>query len=159
MTLFTDKRGIRNARLTRHNREVLQTESGSIFGKVRVKVLAVQGPSTNKHVREPKVRSANRKLIFGFIFGSANSDGEAAGDVQEDFGGNAVALESQSDKVALARKNVFFTLACFARQCVAGLIINEAAALPAGLFYTRESRKRRRVNGKGTEEKEDYPLH
>ena len=46
----------------------------------------------------------------------------------------------------------FFTLACFARQCGAGLIINEAAA---ELFYTRESRKRR-VYGKGTKEKEDY---
>ena len=34
----------------------------------------------------------------------------------------------------------------------AGLIINEAAA---ELFFTRESRKRR-VNGKGTEEKENY---
>ena len=83
-----------------------------------------------------KVCSANRKLIFGFTFGSASSDGEATGDVQEDFGGNPVALESQSDKVALARKNVFFTLACFARQCGAGLIINGAAA---ELVYTRES--------------------
>ena len=43
------------------------------------------------------------------------------------------------------RKNVFFTVACFARQCGAGLIIIEAAA---ELFYTRESRKRR-VNGRG----------
>ena len=34
---------------------------------------------------------------------------EATGDVQEDFGGNSVALESQSDKVAFGRKNVFFT--------------------------------------------------
>ena len=34
----------------------------------------------------------------------------------------------------------------------AGLIIDEAAA---ELFYTRESTKRR-VNGKGSEEKEDY---
>ena len=49
-------------------------------------------------------------------------------------------------------ERLFFTLACFARQCGAGLIINEAAA---ALFYTRESRKRR-VNGKGTKEKEDY---
>ena len=56
-------------------------------------------------------------------------------------------------KSALARKNVFFALPCFARQCGAGLIINGAAA--AELFYMRESRKRR-VNGKGTEEKEDY---
>ena len=81
-----------------------------------------------------------------------SSDGEATGDVQEDHGGNPVALESQSDKVALARKNVFFTLACFARQCEAGLTIKEAAI---ELIYTREGRKRR-VNGKGTEEKEDY---
>ena len=103
---------------------------------------------------EPKVCSANRKLIFGFIFGSASSDGEATGDFQEDFGGNPVALESQSDKVVLARKKVFlfFTLACFARQCGEGLIINEAAA---ELFYTRESRKRR-LNGKVIKEKEDY---
>ena len=102
---------------------------------------------------KPKVCSANRKLIFGFFFGLTSSDGEATGDVQGDFGGNPVALESQSDKVALARKNVFFTLACFARQCEAGLIIKEAAV---ELIYTRESRKRR-VNGKGTctEEKED----
>ena len=101
---------------------------------------------------EPKVCFANRKLIFGFIFGSASSDGEATGDFQEAFGGNPVALESQSDKVVLARKNVFFfTSSCFARQCGVGLIINEAAA---ELFYTRESRKRR-VNGKGTKEKEN----
>ena len=132
----------------------LQTESGSIFGKVRVRVLTGQG-QVHTNMCEPKVCSANRKLIFGFIFGSASSDGEATGDFQEDFGGNPVALESQSDKVVLARKNVFFfffTLACFARQCGAGLIINEAAA---ELFYTRESRKRR-VNGKGIKEKEDY---
>ena len=45
---------------------------------------------------EPKVCSANRKLIFGFIFGSASSDGEATGDFQEDFSGNPAALESQS---------------------------------------------------------------
>ena len=52
------------------------------------------------------------------------------GDFQEDFGGNPVALESQSGKVVLARKKrlFFFTLACFARKCGAGLIINEAAA-------------------------------
>ena len=59
---------------------------------------------------EPKVCFANRKLIFGFIFDSASSDGEATGDFQEDFGGNPVALESQSDKVVLARKNVSFYL-------------------------------------------------
>ena len=58
---------------------------------------------------EPKVCSANRNLIFGFIFDSASSDGEATGDFQKDFGGNPVALDSQSDKVVLARKNVFFT--------------------------------------------------
>ena len=89
-------------------------------------------------------------MIFGFIFGSASSDGEATGDFQEDFGGNPVALESQSGLGEEER--LLFTLACFARQCGAGLIINEAAA---ELFYTRESRKRR-VNGKGTKEKEDY---
>ena len=98
---------------------------------------------------EPKVCSANRKLIFGFNFGSASSDGEATGDFQEAFGGDPVALESQSDLGEEER--LFFTLSCFARQCGAGLIINEAAA---ELFYTRESRKRR-VNGKGTREKED----
>ena len=101
---------------------------------------------------EPKVCSAHRKLILGFIFGSASSNGEATGDFQEDFGGDPVALESQIDKVVLARKNIFCTLACFARQCGAGLIINKGAA---EVFYTRGSRKRR-VNGKWTEEKEDY---
>ena len=65
---------------------------------------------------EPKVCSANRKLIFG----SASSDGEATGDFQEDFGGNPVALESQSDKVVLARKNVFFFLPWLALQGSAG---------------------------------------
>ena len=50
------------------------------------------------------------------------------------------------------RTSFFFYLGLFARQCGAGLIINEAAA---ELFYTRESRERR-VNGKGTKEKEDY---
>ena len=120
--------------------------SASGFWPDRVKV--------HTNMCEPKVCSANRNLIFGFIFGSASSDGEATGDVQEDFGGNPVALESQSEKVALARNfgTSFFTLACFARQCGAGLIVNEAAA---ELFYTRESRKRT-VNGKGTKEKEDY---
>ena len=93
-------------------REVLQTESGSIFGKVRVKVLPGR-VKVHTNMCEPKVCSANRKLIFGFMFGLASSDGEATGDVQEDFGGNPVALESQSDKVALARKNVFINLACF----------------------------------------------
>ena len=34
---------------------------------------------------------------------------ETTGDVQEDFGGSSVALESQSDKVALVRKNICFT--------------------------------------------------
>ena len=34
-----------------YNREVLQTESGSIFGKVRVKVLAGHGQSTHEDVR------------------------------------------------------------------------------------------------------------
>ena len=101
---------------------------------------------------EPKVCSANRKLIFGFVFDSASSDGEATRDVQEDFGGSPVALESQSDKVTLARKNVFFYLGLLCKAVRAGLIIDEAAA---ELFYTRESRKRR-VNGKGSEEKEDY---
>ena len=43
------------------------------------------------------------------------------------------------------RTSFFFTLACFARQCGAGLIINEAAA---ALLHTRESRERR-VNRKG----------
>ena len=75
--------------------EVLQTGSGSIFGKVHVKVLAGEGQSTHEHVRTESFYSANRKLIFGFIFGSASSDGEATGDVQEDFGGNPVAPESQ----------------------------------------------------------------
>ena len=50
------------------------------------------------------------------------------------------------------RTSFFLTLACFAKQCRAGPIINEAAA---ELFCTRESRKRR-VSGKGTKEKEDY---
>ena len=98
---------------------------------------------------ELKVCSANRKLIFSFIFGLASSDGEAIGAVQEDFGGNPVALESQSDNVALVRKNVLFTLALFATQCGAGLIIEGAVA------ELRESRKRR-MNGKRTEKKEDY---
>ena len=75
---------------------------------------------------EPKVCSANRKLIFGFIFGSASSDGEATGDFQEDFGGNPVALESQSGLGEEER--LLFTLACFARQCGAGLIINEGSS-------------------------------
>ena len=74
--------------------------SASGFWPGRVKV--------HTNMCKPKVCSANRKLIFGFIFGSASSDGEATGDFKEDFGGNPVALESQSDKVVLARKNVFF---------------------------------------------------
>ena len=101
---------------------------------------------------EPKVCSANRKLILGFIFDSASSDGEATRDVQEEFGGGPVAVESQSDKVTLARKNVFIYLGLLSKAARAGLIIDEAAA---ELYYTRESKKRR-VNGKGSEEKEDY---
>ena len=58
--------------------------SASRFWPGRVKV--------HTNMCEPKVCSANRKLIFGFIFGSATSDGEATGDVQEYFGGNPVAL-------------------------------------------------------------------
>ena len=57
---------------------------------------------------------------------------------------SAETLSLSSHKVALVRKNVFFALACFARQCGAGMIINEAAA---EVFYKRESRKRR-VDGK-----------
>ena len=71
----------------------------------------------------------------------------------------AETLLLSSDKVALASlpwrgRTSFLPKLGFARQCGAGLIINQAAA---ELFYTRESRKRM-VNGKGTEEKEDYPL-
>ena len=139
-------------------REVLQTESGSIFKKVCVRVLNGR-VKVHTNMCEPKVCSANRRLIFGFIFGLASSDGEATGTFKKILAETLLlALESQSDKVVLARKNgfffFFFTLACCARQCGAGLIINEAAA---ELFYTRESRKRR-VNWEGTiaKEKEDY---
>ena len=103
---------------------------------------------------EPKVCSANRKLIFGFIFDSASSDGEVTGDVQEDFGGIPVALglESQSDKVTLARKNVFFYLGLL---CKAGRGGTDNRRGSSRTVLTRESRKRR-VNGKGSEEKEHY---
>ena len=133
------------------NREVLQTESGSIFGKGRVRVLTGQGQSTHEHVRTESL-FCKQKIDFRFHFRFGQF--RWLSDFQEDFGGNPVALESQSDKVVLARKNVFFffTLASFARQCGAELIINEAAA---ELFYTRESGNRR-VNGKGTKEKEEY---
>ena len=117
-------------------REVLQTEpvrfserSASGFWPGRVKV--------HTNMCEPKVCSANRKLIFGFTFGSASSDGEATGDFQEDFGGNPVALESQSDKVVLARKNVSFYLGFLCKTVRGRTVINEAAA---ELFYMRESR-------------------
>ena len=118
--------------------------SASGFWPGRVKV--------HTNMCEPKVCSANRKLIFGFIFGSASSVGEATGDFLEDFGGNPVARVTKWQSGFGEEECLFFTLACFARQCRAGLIINEAAA---ELFYTRESRERR-VNGKGTKEKEDY---
>ena len=81
--------------------------SASRFWPGRVKV--------HTNMCEPKVCSANRKLIFGFIFDSASSDGEATRDVQVDFGGSPVALESQSDLGEEER--LFFTLSCFARQC------------------------------------------
>ena len=119
--------------------------SASTFWPGRVKV--------HTNMCEPKVCSANRKLIFGLIFDSASSDGEATRDVQEDFGGSPVALESQSDKVTLARKIVFFFyLGLLCKAVRAGLVIDEAAA---ELFYTR-SRRKRMVYGKGSEEKEDY---
>ena len=84
----------------------MQTKSGSIFGKVRVKVLAGQGQSTHEHVRTESL-FCKQKTDFRFHFRFASSDGEATRDVQECFGGIPVALESQSDKVTLARKNVF----------------------------------------------------
>ena len=100
---------------------------------------------------EPKVCSANRKLIFGFIFGSASSDGEATGDFQEDFGGNPVAFESQSDKVVLARKNVSFYLGLLCKA-VRGGTDNRGSSRTV----LHEGEWKRRVNGKGTKEKEDY---
>ena len=96
------------------SREVLQTEpvrfserSASGFWPGRVKV--------HMNLCEPKVCSANRKLIFDFIFGSASSDGEATGDVQEDFGGNPVALEWQSGLGEEER--LYLGLLCKADQC------------------------------------------
>ena len=41
----------------------------------------------------------------------------------------AETLLLSSDKVALARKNVFFTLACFARQTSAGRTDNQQGSL------------------------------
>ena len=49
------------------NREVLQTESGSIFGKVRVRVLAGQGQSTHEHVRTESL-FCKEKIDFRFHF-------------------------------------------------------------------------------------------
>ena len=40
----------------------------------------------------------------------------------------AETLLLSSDKVALARKNVFFTLACFARQTIAGGTDNQRSS-------------------------------
>ena len=74
-------------------REVLQTESGSIFSQRSASRFRPGRVKVHTNMCEPKVCSANRKLIFGFIFGSASSDDEATGDVPEDFGGNPVALE------------------------------------------------------------------
>ena len=49
------------------NREVLQTESGSIFGKVRVRVLTRQGPSAHEHVRTESL-FCKQKTDFPFQF-------------------------------------------------------------------------------------------
>ena len=64
--------------------------------------------STHEHVRTESFYSANRKLIFSFIFGSASSDGKATGDVQEDFGGNPVAPESQMTRLPWWERTSFF---------------------------------------------------
>ena len=52
---------------TSQSREVLQTESGSIFGKVHVKVLAGQGQSTHEHVRTESL-FCKQKIDFRFHF-------------------------------------------------------------------------------------------
>ena len=91
------------------NREVLQTESGSIFGKVCVRVLTGQGQSTNKHVRTESL-FCKQKIDFRFHFRFGQFSGDATGDFQEDCGGNPVSLESQSDKLALAEEERLFYL-------------------------------------------------
>ena len=49
------------------NREVLQIESGSIFGKVRVRVLTGQGQSTHEHMRTESL-FCKQKIDFRFHF-------------------------------------------------------------------------------------------
>ena len=86
---------LESVRFLGHIREVLQTESGSIFGKVRVKVLAGQGQSTHKYVRTESL-FCKQKIDFRyyFLFGQFRWRSDwGHGDVQEDFGGNPVALE------------------------------------------------------------------
>ena len=54
-----------------------------------------------------------QKIDFRFHFRFGQFSGDATGDVQ-DFGGNPVSLESQSDKVALAEEErlFYFGLLC-----------------------------------------------
>ena len=133
-------------------REVLQTESGSIFGKVRVRVLTGQGQSTHEHVRTESL-FCKQKIDFRFHFRFGEFRWRSDWGLWRRLWRKPCCSRVTKWQSGLGEEErLFFTLACFARQCGVGLIINEAAA---ELFYTRESRKRR-VNGKGTKEKEDY---
>ena len=133
-------------------REVLQTESGSIFGKVRVRVLTGQGQSTHEHVQTESL-FCKQKIDFRFHFRFGQFRWRSDWGLSRRFWRKPCCsrVTKWQSGPGEEERLFFFTLACFARQCGAGLIINEAAA---DLFYTRESRKRR-VNGKGTKEKED----
>ena len=94
-------------------REILQSESGSVFGKVRVGALTGQGQRTHEHVRTESL-FCKQKIDFRFHFRFGQFSGDATGDVQEDFGRNLVALELQSFKVALAEEErlFYFGLLC-----------------------------------------------
>ena len=134
------------------NREVLQTESGSIFGNVRVKVLAGR-VKVHTNMCEPKVCSANRKLIFGFIFGSASWFGQFRWRIDwwrsRRFWRKPCCsrLEPQSDQVALTRKNVCFILACFAT--LRGGTYNQRGSSRSNCF-TRGRVESEGWNGKGS---------
>ena len=137
-------------------REVLQTESGSIFGKVRVRVLTSQGQSTHEHVRTESL-FCKQKIDFRFSFSVRPVPmAKRLGTFKKILAESLLLSSHKVTKWSWRGRTsfFFFTLACFARQGGAGLIINEVAT---ELFYTRESRKREAgVNGKGTNEKEDY---
>ena len=85
--------------------------SASGFWPGRVKV--------HTNMCEPKVCSANRKLIFGFIFGSASSVAMRPGTFKKILAETLLLSRHKVTKWSWPRKNVFFTFNCLGLLCKA----------------------------------------